>query len=302
MAYNPGTQYRGDMYLFQGISGAGDAVGRGLERRKQERQEFDALAKYAEAAGYGTKDDTTPMSLAELKGFVRGMEAKAIADERTTDNKRQGDLVAAQVKNLEEDNTRAQNAVKAEQDRRQRTKDLYSTLARQAEQVGPNPDGSTQGDMTWEAIVNAAVQSNFDGSPLELKQLADGIRMGKTRNQEDLGLVQFDEDPVTGARFARRGGVVVPSGTNPAKQETKPEPMHGPNGELIGYVVRSPRGGVQMVKPPPEATIEVDVDPENPGSAKARMTVREYERRFNKPLGKAAPAGGPSNDPLGLFE
>lgn len=184
MAYNPGTQYRGDAYLFTGISRAGEEVGRGLERRKQERAEFDALAKYAQAAGYGDRDQTTPMSLSELKGFVRGMEAKAIQDERKTDNDRQAKVADAQIQNFENDNARAAAAAKSEQERRGRTKDLYGKLASQAQQVGPNPDGSTQGDTTWEAIVNAAVEADFDGSPLELKQLADGIRMGK-RNQEE---------------------------------------------------------------------------------------------------------------------
>lgn len=43
MPYNPGTQYRGDVYLAQGISGAGDALAKGLEKFTEERKQAKAV-------------------------------------------------------------------------------------------------------------------------------------------------------------------------------------------------------------------------------------------------------------------
>ena len=43
MPYNPGIQYRGDAYLAQGISGAGDALAKGLEKFADERKQAKAV-------------------------------------------------------------------------------------------------------------------------------------------------------------------------------------------------------------------------------------------------------------------
>ena len=43
MPYNPGIQYRGDAYLAQGISGAGDALAKGLEKFTEERKQAKAV-------------------------------------------------------------------------------------------------------------------------------------------------------------------------------------------------------------------------------------------------------------------
>ena len=302
--YNPGIQYRGDVLLFEGISRAGQAVGDGLEERQRQRQEFEALAKYAEAAGYGDKDVTTTMSLDQLKGFVRGKEAATIAEQRRTDDQRQQMLVDAQMNNFMADNIRADEAAAAAVQQRQRAGALWSAIANQAAQQGPNPDGSTVGDMNWQAIVNAAQRVGYDGDPTQLRALAEMIQGGRQSQETPLGPAEFDEDPITGARFVRAGRSLLPSGTNPAKMQPTPEPLTGPNGELLGYAVRSARGGMQIVKPPPEAMIEGDLDPENPGRAKGKMTIREYEQRFRKAPGAAAAPAAAANakDPLGLFQ
>jgi hypothetical protein len=43
MPYNPGIEYRGDRYLFAGITGAGEAIGEGIRRYRQDRMEGKML-------------------------------------------------------------------------------------------------------------------------------------------------------------------------------------------------------------------------------------------------------------------
>lgn len=51
MPYNPGIQYRGDAYLAQGISGAGDALAKGLEKFTEERKQAKAVETALGAVG-----------------------------------------------------------------------------------------------------------------------------------------------------------------------------------------------------------------------------------------------------------
>jgi len=51
MPYNPGIQYRGDAYLAQGISGAGDALAKGLEKFADERKQAKAVETALGAVG-----------------------------------------------------------------------------------------------------------------------------------------------------------------------------------------------------------------------------------------------------------
>jgi hypothetical protein len=43
MAYNPGTHYRGEAYLFQAISNLGQSAGKALETYREDRQEDQFL-------------------------------------------------------------------------------------------------------------------------------------------------------------------------------------------------------------------------------------------------------------------
>lgn len=53
MPYQPNIEYRGDQYLFQGISQAGDAVKGAIKQWKDERKDAKATAKTLEAVGSG---------------------------------------------------------------------------------------------------------------------------------------------------------------------------------------------------------------------------------------------------------
>jgi hypothetical protein len=52
----------------------------------------------------------------------------------------------------------------------------------------------------------------------------------------------FQEDPVTGARFASRGKMMVPSGFNPAKAAPQFTPQHDDDGNLVGWSNTDARG------------------------------------------------------------
>lgn len=51
MPYNPGIQYRGDQYLFQGIAGAGNALAEGVQQFRKDRRESEFLDAQAESLG-----------------------------------------------------------------------------------------------------------------------------------------------------------------------------------------------------------------------------------------------------------
>ena len=47
---------------------------------------------------------------------------------------------------------------------------------------------------------------------------------------------------------------------------------------------------MQIVKPPADSMVQFVLDPEQEGSPKVKMTVQEFEKRFRKGVGAAAPA------------
>lgn len=187
MAYNPGTQYRGDAYLFEGISRAGQAVGDGLQRARQRREQFDALAKYAVASGYAQKDDVVPLGLDELTGLVRAKEGQKIEQERAAvradreaerlDRKR---LTDAQILNLSEDNARAKAGAeyKAGQDRAAGNFwDAFALRDEEANQQGPpTPGGHTGRPISLGEIAGMAKASGYVLHPGDAVNLFDGMQ------------------------------------------------------------------------------------------------------------------------------
>jgi hypothetical protein len=70
--------------------------------------------------------------------------------------------------------------------------------------------------------------------------------------------MSFEEDPVTGSRFARQGNSVLPSGSNPDKMTSAF--VNDPNTGLPVELPINPRTGNAMLKPRPKA--EGKVSPE----------------------------------------
>lgn len=51
MPYNPGIEYRGDRYLFEGVAGAGQALAQGVKQWRANKQESQFLDQQAETMG-----------------------------------------------------------------------------------------------------------------------------------------------------------------------------------------------------------------------------------------------------------
>lgn len=179
MPYAPQTQYRGDAYMFEGISRAGQSTADGIERRKRDRGMFDALAKYAVEAGYADKDTVVPMSLPQLTGFVRGKEMQAMQSERSKKEARAEKLTSAQMDNMAADNARKEAAAQAAAKKLQTNKALIKGVADLSEMQGPNPDGTTVGDVGLEGILRTARDVGFDGDPAELDAFAEMLQRGR---------------------------------------------------------------------------------------------------------------------------
>ncbi len=66
MAYNPGIQYRGDQYAFQGITGAASALAAGIDESRKKREQMekeqalnDPIMKHAAEKGLVSDEDYT---------------------------------------------------------------------------------------------------------------------------------------------------------------------------------------------------------------------------------------------------
>ena len=74
MPFAPAIQYRGDQYLFQGLSSAADSIGQGIDRYHQKQKEkeqqtaaLEVLKQYGPKLGLDTSDDGA--MLAGVKAF-----------------------------------------------------------------------------------------------------------------------------------------------------------------------------------------------------------------------------------------
>lgn len=135
MAYNPGITYRGGEYIAAGISrgvdSLSDAIARHQDETKNRAREYKALQEYADVMGYAPKDATTTMNLDNLRGLVRGEEAKQVVSER----KQRQDLLAQQLLALKSNATRQEQQDQAMQ--------MFGLLSQQS---GPTPSGQPLGD------------------------------------------------------------------------------------------------------------------------------------------------------------
>lgn len=81
------------------------------------------------------------------------------------------------------------------------------------------------------------------GRAMASPQFDNSVRgLAAMYEQADGGKMEFDEDPITGARFARRGNTVQPSGMNPAKTRPEIQTIYDESGQPY-RVVTDPRTG-----------------------------------------------------------
>jgi hypothetical protein len=88
----------------------------------------------------------------------------------------------------------------------------------------------------------------------------------------------FQEDPVTGARLATFGNSLIPTGTNPAKQQAQAVAVTDSEGNVIGQAIPG-RNGMQLVRTPPKGLADRDKL-----SALNKQMATEYDMEKRKKL------------------
>jgi hypothetical protein len=96
-----------------------------------------------------------------------------------------------------------------------------------------DPDTGEDVDMAPEDRMQYAAKNTPGMSGRILPQIMTSLaNWNKVMNPEVTAqTTQFDEDPVSGNRFATRGGVMLPSGTDPAKIPSVP--VYSPDGKMF---------------------------------------------------------------------
>lgn len=119
--------------------------------------------------------------------------------------------------------------------------------------------------------------------PDRIATLADSMaRIQTLQDQGTQGLpFTFEEDPITGTRFARIKNTVLPSGVNPKATSNQIEDVHDEQGNVIGQATRDPKTGKLMQwKAGEEGTVEVP-DPDNPVfGARVRLPLRVVKKDY----------------------
>jgi len=152
MPYNPGIQYQGDRYLFEGIASLGQAFGSALRQRdarkyqeglvakERKQQEVDLAAEEAKKAKAtrtflatwmpDAKDKFETMGLAELEGTVRALGAKQADEDR-----------ALRRESLQLNNAAVREAAARRQTEAQATRGFLSDLAAFSDLAQASPEG-----------------------------------------------------------------------------------------------------------------------------------------------------------------
>lgn len=320
MPYTPTVTDRTGEFLMRGITGAADSLAEGIRTWKKNKEEsggFDTLIEGAVRADptlaekYGDQLAKAPgMSLSQKKSLAGTLALE-------TQNKR---LAKEEQAKQQDFNLRKayfdlqQGAMNRANDRdaagQRFTQSLASLMGTGG---GPSMDfantlaGEPQParDVGLADIVQAAGQSGLTLEPTSLAQLLRAEQMGQRGNAG--ASLAFQEDPVTGARLATFGNSLIPTGTNPAKQQAQAVAITDDQGNVIGQAIPG-RNGMQLVRTPPKGFTDRDKL-----NALTKQMATEYNMEKRKKLsaqieallnGEAAAAPtatGAVNDPLGLF-
>jgi hypothetical protein len=132
MPYTPTERNRVGEFLMQGIAGAGQNIGAAIDRYKTESQKANTLRKAISLYDETMKDQVQTMGLRDLEGFIQGQGMK----QAKTALENQARLQAAQIKNFEADNQRADTALRLQQDTAAQQKAQLDALAAFARDYG----------------------------------------------------------------------------------------------------------------------------------------------------------------------
>ena len=125
-----------------------------------------------------------------------------------------------------------------------------------------NQLGTSQFDNLYNAITRAQPKEGMMVPPGFEPTAAtiNGVTYGNPNGGKALG---FEEDPVSGQRFATHGNSVLPSGRNPSKQDTEAQQLFDADGNLIGHNVPTGAGKFtfRAVKQPSDGALKAVIDP-----------------------------------------
>lgn len=321
MPYTPTVTDRTGEFLMRGITGAADSLAEGIRTWKKNKEEsggFDTLIEGAVRADptlaekYGDQLAKAPgMSLSQKKSLAGTLaletQNKRLAKEEQA--KQQDYNLRKAYFDLQQGQMNRANQRDAAGQRF--TQSLASLMGTGG---GPSMDfantlaGEPQParDVGLADIVQAAGQSGLALEPTSLAQLLRAEQMGQRGNAG--AELAFQEDPVTGARLATFGNSLIPTGTNPAKQQAQAVAVTDSEGNVIGQAIPG-RNGMQLVRTPAKG-----VDPKTRVNAilaqlkvesnlpRRQKLTEELDGLLNGTAPAAAPtATGAVNDPLGLF-
>lgn len=213
MPYDPKIQYRGDQFLFEGISDAGDAVAAGVGKYIQHKRERQELGQTAEMLAKMNSDDPVAlekfgeqfqkvpqMSLSQLRGFVGGMTAYSHVKEQ----KRRDEMDRATIEDMVHRRAIDEDTLGLSRSQLDRQNKEDSSAAGFSKALGdylsaPDVNGADR-KVTPETIAKFAGQTGYD--PLKASAAAENY----LRLQRTPGLSLADLQPMLGAGQTATGG------------------------------------------------------------------------------------------------
>jgi len=240
MPYAPQTYSSAPQSLYAGASGfgknlssfLGDYIDRGRKSKGLDAVLTAYMPEGSEEAK-ALKSALPGMSLEEKQGMVQA-RAVMVYQAREARYNRLSDAQIGAYSGQEEE-----RKARAEQDRAQ------GALPGEWMKAAAEPSNYVEQDaaprgMNMASYVEAAGRA---GARLDPRMISEYMDQGKGG-----GTLAFDEDPVSGNRYARFRNTVLPSGVNPAKMSADAEAVLDPEGNILGYGLRDPKGRLTMMR------------------------------------------------------
>lgn len=213
---SPQIRMAGANALAEGIGRAGqslgDSLGKAMEEKKRQGQLASSLRKTLSVAFPDRKDEFNTMGLPDLQGELEG---QALASARQRQQQQQASLAASLQAQAEERANAARFPAFAQ---------AIGEMGQAPDDV-PGPLNNAEFDRRTRPVDLASVMAAAGRTGYRPNEgsLDDLMRAAKASRPELADSLNFQEDPVTGERFATFGKSMASSGTNPDKLKAKPQ-------------------------------------------------------------------------------
>jgi len=263
MPYAPGITYHGDSFLFDAISNLGKGIGEGIKQYRSNKaasQAADAAYETTlQTVGQLAQSGTLPeefakeipdmgkfsgLSLSQKQAKLGQLATSVTMLAQDSDRQRQIENDAA-LRDYRQRVARREDRIQAaDQAERSANAGFLSDVNDMTQLAGPAGSeppmmlaSGLRDQMKQPGGIGLAALARNPGVSKDVRAMVLGEAL-KAGESEDLGPLTFQEDPSTGARFALRGRVVLPSGTNP-DQEIKTQDIKDEKGRVVGHVTRA---------------------------------------------------------------